>query len=137
MRLTEALDFMLSKLCIFAGLRTLGPAVQYLPGEVRVEAGQTLPLLVTHNTVRLRFDLEAAEYLHLTRPDASFPPVQFAMLADERRNQVRRDAATWVQHVFFPEYKTRTPDLQACCQVGQLAAHDCIVVDVDAARAGV
>ncbi len=72
-----------------AGLKTLGPAVQYLPGELRVEAGQTLPLLATHNTVRLRFDLEAAEYLHLARPDASFPPVQFAMLADQKRNQAR------------------------------------------------
>ncbi len=65
--------------------------MQYLPGEVRVEVGQTLPLLATHNTVRFRFDLEAAEYLHLARPDASFPPVQFAMLADERRNQVCRN----------------------------------------------
>ena len=72
-----------------AGLKTLGPAVQYLPGEVRVEAGHMLPLLATHNTVRLRFDLEAAEYLHLARPDASFPPLHFAMLADERRNGVR------------------------------------------------
>ena len=74
---------------MLAGLKTLGPAVQYLPGELRVEAGQTLPLLATHNTVRLRFDLEAAEYLHLARADASFPPVQFAMLADRKRNEAR------------------------------------------------
>ena len=76
-----------------AGLRTLGPAVQYLPGELRVEAGQVLPLLASHNTVRMRFDLEAAEYLNLARPDASFPPVQFAMLADDARNLVRRLAS--------------------------------------------
>ena len=47
-----------------------------------------LPLLATHNTVRMRFDVEAAEYLNLARTDASFPPVQFAMLADDARNQV-------------------------------------------------
>ena len=63
------------------------PAVQYLAGEMRVSAGDVLPLLATHNTVRLRFDVEAAEYLHLTRQDAAFPAEHFSMLADARRNQ--------------------------------------------------
>ena len=58
-----------------------------------MEAGQTLPLLATHNTVRLRFGLEAAEYLHLARADASFPPVHFAMLADHGRNEARNSVA--------------------------------------------
>ncbi len=72
-----------------AGLKTLGPAVQYLAGEMAVEAGMVLPLRAAHNTVRLRFDVEEAEYLNLTKADTSFPPRQFAMLADARRNEVR------------------------------------------------
>ena len=40
---------------------------------------QVLPLLASHNTVRLRFDLEAADYLHLYKPDASFPHCQVSM----------------------------------------------------------
>jgi protein arginine N-methyltransferase 7 len=67
------------------GARALQPAVQYLAGELRVEPGDTLPLLATHNTVRLRFDLETAEYLHLAKPDAAFPHRHFSMLADARR----------------------------------------------------
>lgn len=63
--------------------------MQYLAGEMRVKAGDMLPLLATHNTVRLRFDVEAAEYLHLARPDAAFPAAHFSMLADTRRNQAR------------------------------------------------
>ena len=64
------------------------PAVQYLAGELKVEAGEVLPVLATHNTVRLRFDVEAAEYLHLAKPDAAFPAAHFAMLADVHRNDV-------------------------------------------------
>ncbi len=63
------------------------PAVQYLAGELKIEAGQVLPVLATHNTVRLRFDIEEAEYLHLAKPDAAFSPSHFSMLADTRRNQ--------------------------------------------------
>lgn len=73
---------------ISAGLQTLGPAVQYLPGEMAVESGMVLPLRAAHNTVRLRFDVEAAEYLNLAKADAAFPPRQFAMLADATRNEV-------------------------------------------------
>ncbi len=65
------------------------PAVQYLAGELRVDAGEVLPVLATHNTVRLRFDIEEAEYLHLAKPDAAFPVNHFSMLADTRRNQAR------------------------------------------------
>ena len=61
--------------------------MQYLAGELRVEAGQVLPVLATHNTVRLRFDVKAAEYLHLAKPDAAFPAAHFSMLADARRNE--------------------------------------------------
>lgn len=64
------------------------PAVQYMAGELRVDAGEVLPVLATHNTVRLRFDLEEAEYLHLATPDAAFPANNFSMLADSSRNQV-------------------------------------------------
>jgi hypothetical protein len=116
----------------------LQPAVQYLAGELAVEAGMVLPLRAAHNTVAMRFDIEVcgtprdraynalpvsarmssagrgrpsatglesqmhtqqwlvlprrmvqeAEYLNLAKPDASFPPRQFAMLADTARNEV-------------------------------------------------
>lgn len=67
---------------------SLGPAVQYLAGELSVEHGMVLPLLASHNTVRMRFDIEEAEYLHLAKPDAAFPALHFAMLADHARNEV-------------------------------------------------
>ncbi|GHP04547.1 hypothetical protein PPROV_000330100 [Pycnococcus provasolii] len=78
---------------------TLRPAVQYLAGEIRVTADRgyeadgsgraitTMPLLCTHNTVRMRFDVERAEYMHLNRADASFPNYHFHALADTRRNE--------------------------------------------------
>lgn len=66
----------------------MGPAVQYLAGELVVEQGTVLPLLASHNTVRMRFDIEEAEYLHLAKPDAAFPALHFSMLADRTRNQV-------------------------------------------------
>jgi protein arginine N-methyltransferase 7 len=78
--------------------------VQYLAGELRVRAGEVLPLLAQHNTVRLRFDVEAAEYLHLAKPDAAFPAAHFSMLADARRNQARTHAspAVHVMHTGCP-----------------------------------
>lgn len=66
----------------------MGPAVQYLAGELSVEQGTVLPLMASHNTVRMRFDIEEAEYLHLAKPDAAFPSLHFSMLADRMRNQV-------------------------------------------------
>ena len=41
-----------------SGLKTLRPAVQYLAGELAVEAGMVLPLQAAHNTVAMRFDIE-------------------------------------------------------------------------------
>ena len=72
-----------------AGLKTLRPSLQYLAGELPVAKGDTLPLRCSHNTVRLRFDLEAAEYTHMAKPDAAFPAVHFSMLADRSRNEAR------------------------------------------------
>jgi protein arginine N-methyltransferase 7 len=60
-----------------------------------------LPLLAVHNTVRLRFDIEEAEYLHLAKTDASFPMAHFAMLADTARNEVR---ARTPDHVSGPQF---------------------------------
>ncbi len=71
----------------FAGMTSLGPALQYLAGEMLVEEGTVIPLLASHNTVRMRFDVEQAEYLHLAKPDAAFPALHFSMLADRQRNQ--------------------------------------------------
>ena len=59
-----------------AGLKTLRPAVQYLSGILPVEEGDVAPLTCMHNTVRIRFDLDEAEYISLARPDASFPQIQ-------------------------------------------------------------
>ena len=72
-----------------AGMTSLGPAVQYLAGEMLVDQGSVMPLLASHNTVRMRFDIEQAEYLHLAKPDATFPAMHFSMLADQSRNHVR------------------------------------------------
>lgn len=72
----------------YAGMQSMGPAVQYLAGELVVEQGMVLPLLASHNTVRMRFDIEEAEYMHLAKPDAAFPALHFSMLADRMRNQV-------------------------------------------------
>lgn len=124
-----------------AGLCCLQPALQYIAGELSVDAGMVLPVMASHNTVssckaggagaqsavaatggggtfcppalqlcidmpcpalpctprpalaalqvRMRFDVESAEFLNLMRPDAAFPQNHFAMLADEARCQVR------------------------------------------------
>ena len=66
----------------------MGPALQYLAGEMSVEAGQVMPLVARHNTVRMQFHVEQAEYLHLAKPDASFPALHLSRLADHKRNQV-------------------------------------------------
>lgn len=79
----------ISGLCPHAGLKTLRPALQYLAGELPVARGAVLPLRCSHNTVRMRFDLEAAEYTHLAKADAAFPIVHFSMLADRSRNEAR------------------------------------------------
>ena len=50
-----------------AGLKTLRPAVQYLSGILPVEEGDVAPLTCMHNTVRVRFDLDEAEYVSLAR----------------------------------------------------------------------
>ena len=82
------------------------PAVQYLAGELRVEAGQVLPVLATHNTVRLRFDIEEAEYLHLAKPDAAFPANHFSMLADTHRNQARHPKVSYIFEIHITEVST-------------------------------
>lgn len=74
--------------CGDAGMASLGPALQYLAGEMVVEQGSVMPLLASHNTVRMRFDVEQAEYLHLAKPDATFPALHFSMLADQKRCHV-------------------------------------------------
>jgi len=63
-------------------LSHMHPALQYLPGELAVAAGATLPLRCSHNTVAMRFDLEAEEYVHLYGADASVPPAALHALAD-------------------------------------------------------
>lgn len=68
-----------------AGGQWLQPALQYLAGELPVDTGYTLPIICSHNTVRMRFDIETADYLHLMKPDASFPHRHFAIVADKGR----------------------------------------------------
>ncbi len=75
-----------------SGVSSLQPALQYLPGELAVEAGTVLALRCSHNTVRMRFDLEREEYVHLYKTDASFPRQQFSMLADGSRAEAYQAA---------------------------------------------
>lgn len=75
---------------------------------------QVLPLLATHNTVRMRFDVEAAEYLNLARTDASFPPVHFAMLADDARNQVSTCWEPWPVFLNPRSVNSHMPRVQLC-----------------------
>jgi len=70
----------------------LQPAVQYLAGEMTVRQGSVLPLLASHNTVRMRFDIEEADYVHLYKCDASFPQRHFSMLADHSRAEAYQRA---------------------------------------------
>ncbi|KAK3246570.1 hypothetical protein CYMTET_43896 [Cymbomonas tetramitiformis] len=70
-----------------SGIRWLRPALQYLPGEIHVEEGTVLPITCAHNTVRLNFFVEKAEYMHLSKADASFPRYHFNILADSVRNE--------------------------------------------------
>ena len=75
-----------------SGMCSLQPALQYLPGELAVEAGTVLGLRCSHNTVRMRFDLEREEYLHLYKTDASFSRQHFSMLADGGRAEAYQAA---------------------------------------------
>jgi protein arginine N-methyltransferase 7 len=77
-----------------SAVKTLQPALQYLPGELAVEAGMVLGLRCSHNTVRMRFDLEREEYVHLYKEDASFPRYQFSILADAARADAYQAAIT-------------------------------------------
>jgi type III protein arginine methyltransferase len=67
----------------FPGQRYLQPALQYIAGELRVDPGHIMPVIASHNTVGMRFDIETAEYLHLMKADASFPHRHFNMLANQ------------------------------------------------------
>lgn len=40
---------------------SLQPSLQYLAGSLPVHKGMVLPLLASHNTIRLSFDLEEGE----------------------------------------------------------------------------
>ena len=75
-----------------SAVATLQPALQYLPGELAVQAGMVLGLRCAHNTVRMRFDLEREEYLHLYKEDATFPRYHFSMLADVARAEAYQAA---------------------------------------------
>jgi protein arginine N-methyltransferase 7 len=75
-----------------SAVKTLRPALQYLPGELAVEAGMVLGLRCSHNTVRMQFDLEREEYVHLYKEDASFPRYHFSMLADAPRAEAYQAA---------------------------------------------
>lgn len=67
----------------------MGPAIQYLAGELPVRCGQVLPLQAAHNTVRMSFDIEEADYLHLAKTDAAFPLHHLSALSDAPRMLVR------------------------------------------------
>jgi hypothetical protein len=43
-------------------LASLQPALQYLAGPLPVQSGMVIPLLTSHNTIRLSFDIEEGMY---------------------------------------------------------------------------
>ena len=93
---------------------SLHPAVQYLPGEMGVRRDDVIPLTCAHNTVRAQFSVEDAEYLHLGKPDASFPQYHFAMLRDDARARAYDDAiARQVRRVIESEGSARVLDVGA------------------------
>ena len=75
-----------------SAVTTLHPALQYLPGELAVEEGMVLGLRCSHNTVRMRFDLEREEYVHVYKEDPSFPKYHFSLLADVARGEAYQAA---------------------------------------------
>ena len=67
-------------------LTSLRPALQYLPGEIRLYKGATVPMLARHNTAQLRFEVVDGDFATLAKQDASFPHASaFSMLSDRRR----------------------------------------------------
>lgn len=62
--------------------------MQYLAGDIAVKGGQVLPLRCSHNTVRMQWLVEEAEYLNLAAADIAFPARHFSMLANCRRAEV-------------------------------------------------
>eukprot|EP00775_Hariotina_reticulata_P007705 gene7705-7904_t len=61
------------------------PGVCWLEGCVAVAARDTYPLVACHNTVRLSFGLQEADYQELFSPEPSFPHAHFAMVTDHKR----------------------------------------------------
>ncbi len=56
--------------------------------QISVDAETILPVVASHNTIRLSFTVEAAEYLRLHKASPSIPVHHFSMLADSTRNEV-------------------------------------------------
>ncbi|GLC34375.1 hypothetical protein PLESTM_000188400 [Pleodorina starrii] len=75
-----------------ARLQSLRAAVHWLPGPIRVAAGDVLPLTVCHNTVAMRFEVLTADYQWLVTRDPSLPPAMWAGLADTARLAAYRRA---------------------------------------------
>lgn len=67
-------------------------AVQFMPGQINVDAGMVLPLMCAHNTVGIQFSVEDAEYDNISKKDASFPKYHFHMLRDHGRLRAYSDA---------------------------------------------
>ncbi|GMH43344.1 hypothetical protein BSKO_11266 [Bryopsis sp. KO-2023] len=85
LKLGEGITLSTGMTAVKEGLTSLRPAVQFTAGEMRIDKGLVLPLVCSHNTVRIRFDVEEAEYLHLVKQDASFPRMHYSILSDVSR----------------------------------------------------
>ena len=68
-----------------SGVTSLHASVHYLQGELPIKAGEAWPLRCSHNTVRLHFTVDEADYIRIYKPDPTFPVAQFGMVADESR----------------------------------------------------
>lgn len=113
---------------------SMHPSVQYLPGEIKVEEGSVCPITCAHNTVSMQFSVDDAEYLHLSKKDASFPQYHFSVLADKERARAYNDAITrQVQRIADQVGPGWTSDAEIGRGSGTSGAH---VLDIGAGSVG-
>lgn len=61
-----------------------GPGLQYLPGWGRVGTGERVVVRCSHNTVRMRFDLDPRDFERVPRTDLAFQHSLFARWVSAR-----------------------------------------------------
>lgn len=88
-----------------------------------------LPRPLTCLDILLPARLQEAEYLNLAKPDASFPPRQFAMLADSTRNEVVVGAELRITDDQSCSFQRATPAVVHGAEVSVRCEHQPTVPD--------